>query len=418
MSAQPNMEKKTLLIVGGGAAGFFCAVNAARLNSSLKVIIIEKTGKLLSKVKVSGGGRCNVTHSCFEVDEMIRNYPRGEKFLKRAFFKFSTKDTIEWFESRGVKLKTEEDGRIFPVSDDSQTVIDCLIHEAKSHGVSIWMNTEVRSIQKAGQKFIVRLTAENEMAADIICLACGGFPKDRMFDWLRSMAISIVSPVPSLFTFNIPGNDITRLMGVSVIHTRVKIPESNLSAEGPLLITHWGMSGPVILRLSAWGARTLASSASGKGYQFKIQVNWLPSKNESLLRQDFLAFRHEAGQRKIFSRCPFPIPQRLWEWILLQSGITENIRWAELASAAQHSLIKNLLAQEFQVDGKTTFKEEFVTAGGVSLSEIDPQTMQSKKIPGLFFAGEIMDVDGITGGFNFQHAWTSGFIAAKSIAQL
>jgi predicted Rossmann fold flavoprotein len=416
MSAQSSMEKKTLLIIGGGAAGFFCAVNAARLNPLLKVIIIEKTGKLLAKVKISGGGRCNITHACFDVDELIKNYPRGEKFLKRTFHIFSPDDTIEWFEARGVKLKTEEDGRIFPVSDDSQSVIDCLINESKCYGVSIWMNTEVKSIQKAGQKFIVRLTGDKESSADIICLACGGFHKDRMFDWIRSMAIAVVSPVPSLFTFNISGNEITRMMGISVAHTRVKILEAGLSAEGPLLITHWGMSGPVILRLSAWGARILTTSAFVKSYQFKIQVNWMPSKNDSLIRQDFLTFRQESGQKKIFSRSPFPIPQRLWEWILSQSGITENKRWADLTSEEQRALIKNLLAQEFQVDGKTTFKEEFVTAGGVSLTEVDPQTMQSKKIPGLFFAGEIMDIDGITGGFNFQHAWTSGFIAAKAIA--
>jgi predicted Rossmann fold flavoprotein len=412
------MEKKTLLIVGGGAAGFFCAVNAARLNPSLKVMIIEKTGKLLSKVKISGGGRCNVTHSCFEINELIKNYPRGEKFLRHGFYIFSPRDTMSWFESRGVILKTEKDGRIFPVSDDSQSVIDCLINEATAYGVEIWTHTEVKTIHKEKQKFFVTMTAGKNLSADLICLAAGGYPKDRMFDWLRAIGLTIEPPVPSLFTFNIPGSKITGLMGLSVTHARVKILQSNLSAEGPLLITHWGMSGPVILRLSALGARILGSSALTAPYQFKIHVNWLPSKNESLLRQDFLRQRNEAGQKKISGRSPFMIPQRLWEWILYQSGIDENTRWADMRSAAQRLLINNLLSQEFQVEGKTTFKEEFVTAGGVSLSEIDPQTMESKKIPGLFLAGEIMDVDGITGGFNFQHAWTSGFIAAQSIDQL
>lgn len=409
------MEKKTLVIVGGGAAGFFCAVNAARLNPSLKVIIVERTGKLLSKVRISGGGRCNVTHSCFEINELIKNYPRGEKFLRHGFYIFSPRDTISWFESRGVKLKTEKDGRIFPVSDNSQSVIDCLRNEAGKYGVEIWTHSEVKSIHKEEQKFFVNVTPGKHLSADFICLAAGGYPKDRMFDWLRAIGLTIGSPVPSLFTFNISGNDITRLMGISVAHARVKILQSNLSAEGPLLITHWGMSGPAILRLSAWGAKNLASS--GTPYHFKIQVNWLPSKRESMIREEFLGLRHEAGDKRIFSRSPFVIPQRLWEWILSRSGISENTRWAELQSAAQRLLINNLLLQEFQVNGKTTFKEEFVTAGGVSLSEIDPQTMQSKKIPGLFFAGEIMDVDGITGGFNFQHAWTSGFIAAHAIAQ-
>jgi predicted Rossmann fold flavoprotein len=412
------MEKKTLVIVGGGAAGFFCAVNAARLKPSLKVSIIEKTGKLLSKVKISGGGRCNVTHSCFEIDELIRNYPRGEKFLKRAFYKFSTRDVIDWFESRGLQLKTEEDGRIFPVSDNSQSVIDCLVNEAKANNVSIWTNTEIKKIRRSDDKFIISTSSEKELSADMVCIASGGYPKDRMFDWLRSLGLSIIPPVPSLFTFNLPGNDITQLMGISVPQARVKIMDSNLSAEAPLLITHWGMSGPVILRLSAWGARILASSSLHEAYRFKIQVNWLPLKNESLLRQDFLQLRNEAGQKKISGRSPFNIPQRLWEWIISRSGIIENMRCAELTSVAQRSLINNLLFQEFNVNGKTTFKEEFVTAGGIDLSEIDPQTMQSKKIPRLFFAGEIMDVDGITGGFNFQHAWTSGFVAAQAIAQL
>ena len=410
------MGKKTLVIVGGGAAGFFCAINAARLNPDLDVIIIEKTGKILAKVRISGGGRCNLTHACYKVEDLIRNYPRGEKFLKRGFHLFSPRDTITWFEERGVRLKTEGDGRIFPVSNKSQTIIDCLIHEAQKYGVRIWTNTEVKSIQKNAEKFEIDLTGALRIEADFVCLSCGGYPKNKMFDWLRDLGLSIEPPVPSLFSFNMPGHEITHLMGISVSQSRVRILQTNLSAEGPLLITHWGLSGPVILRLSAWGARLLASTEMP--YHFNIQVSWLPGMNEQSLRQELLQLRQEGGQRKMHGRSPFALPLRLWEWILSRSGIPEDTRWAELKSANQHSLINNLLFQEFPVSGKTTFKEEFVTAGGVRLSEIDPLTMQSKKVPALFFAGEIMDIDGITGGFNFQHAWTSGFLAARTIARL
>lgn len=418
-------NKKRLVVIGGGAAGFFCAVNAARLHPSLEVIVLEKTSKLLSKVKVSGGGRCNVTHSCFSIPDMVRHYPRGGNFLKKAFHQFFTTDTIQWYSERGVDLKAEEDGRMFPVTNKSQTIIDCLLREANKYGVEIRMNSDVKSLKyEVGDKkydeaenserkrFTLELSDFRLLTSDFVVIACGGFPKLAQFGWLQQLGHSIAEPVPSLFTFNMPGNAITQLMGVSVPDAQVKITGSNLLAKGPLLITHWGMSGPAVLRLSAWGARQLAIG----NYQFAIVVNWLPEYNENTLREQFQQLRFELASQKIVNRNPFNLPQRLWQYLVEQSGIQEEKRWADVSSKEQNKLITNCCAQEFKVQGKTTFKEEFVTAGGVQLAEVDANTMQSKMVPHLYFAGEILDVDGITGGFNFQNAWTSGFIAAKAIA--
>ena len=411
------MPKKSLLVIGGGAAGFFCAVNAARLNSNLAVTVLEKSNKLLAKVRVSGGGRCNVTHACFYIADMIRKYPRGSMFLKKAFHQFFTTDTVAWFGERGVKLKAEPDGRMFPVTDSSQTIIDCLLKEAETFGVKICTNTSVRSIQYKESGFDIELADSRRLNPDYVCIASGGFPKLSLFEWMAQLEHQIESPVPSLFTFNMPGDPITQLMGVSVPNAQVKISGSKLQESGPLLITHWGMSGPVILRLSAWGARLLAAGIlAEEPYHFTILVNWIPSRPEPDLRKDFEQFRFELAPKKMQNKNPLGLPQRLWDYLLQQSGIDENTRWADLRAVAQNKLLRNLSAQEFRVKGKTTFKEEFVTAGGVEPSGIDPNTMQSKKIPNLYFAGEIMDVDGITGGFNFQHAWTSGYIAAKAIA--
>jgi len=404
---------KHLIVIGGGAAGFFCAVNAARLNRHLNVTILEKSNKLLSKVKISGGGRCNVTHACFDIGEMTKRYPRGSRFVKKAFHQFFTTDTIEWFEERGVKLKKEEDGRMFPVTDSSQTIIDCLMREANKYGVRIRLNKEVKSVHVQSSTFNLQCSDGESIKADFVCIACGGYPKSSMFDWLRELDHSIEEPVPSLFTFNIPNHPITRLMGVSVGNAKVKVSHSKLADEGPLLITHWGFSGPVILRLSAWGAREFAI---GK-WQFAISINWLPEYSEQSLQEKFRQLRFEMASAKMINRNPFGLPQRLWEFLLEQSGIKTETRWADLPSREQNKLIKNLCAGEFEVKGKTTYKEEFVTAGGVLLSEVEPATMMSKKIPNLYFAGEILDVDGITGGFNFQHAWTSGFVAAKSLSE-
>jgi predicted Rossmann fold flavoprotein len=406
--------KKKLVVIGGGAAGFFCAVNAARMNPNLHVIILEKTNKLLSKVKVSGGGRCNVTHALFDIVEMSKRYPRGQNFVKKTFHQFFTTDTIKWFEERGVKLKAEKDGRMFPVTDSSQTIIDCLMNEANSYGVEIRMNSEVKELKMQNEKFQIELANRPDLESDFVCIACGGYPKTSMFQWLQNLGHNISEPVPSLFTFNLPKHPITQLMGVSVEKARVKIEGSKLVEEGPLLITHWGLSGPAVLRLSAWGARELAV----KNYGFKAHVNWVPDFNEQNLKEQFRQLRKTNSSKKIINHNSDHLPNRLWQFLIEQSGVNNEIRFADLPSKSENLLIKNLVDYVVDVEGKTTFKEEFVTAGGINLSEVDANTMMSKKLPNLFFAGEILDVDGITGGFNFQHAWTSGWIAAKTIAEL
>lgn len=384
------------------------------MNPSLKVTVVEKNDKLLSKVKVSGGGRCNVTHACFDIGEMSRQYPRGQNFVKKTFHQFFTTDTINWFKERGVKLKTEEDGRMFPLTDSSQTMIDCLVREANKYGVKILMKSEVKSMRSAGGRFNIELSGFRQLTSDFICIASGGYPKSSMFDWLKALGHTIEEPVPSLFTFNLPLHPITKLMGVSVKNARIKIAGTKLEQTGPLLITHWGLSGPAVLKLSAWGAREL----KGRNWEFRISINWLPYFNEQQLLGEFKRLRSEMAAQKIISKNPFVLPARLWEFLALQSGIKPGWRWADLSSAEQNRFIKNLCIYVCEIKGKTTFKEEFVTAGGIRLNEVDANTMMSKKLPGLFFAGEVMDVDGITGGFNFQHAWTSGWVAAKTIAGL
>jgi predicted Rossmann fold flavoprotein len=408
------MSKKKLVVIGGGAAGFFCAVNAAQMNPSLEVVIIEKTSKLLSKVKVSGGGRCNVTHACFSIADMIKKYPRGASFLKKAFHEFFTTDTIAWFKKRHVELKTEPDGRMFPVSNTSQSIIDCLMNEVNRYDVGILMNRDAKQLTIDNGQWKIVFANEEVIHADYVCIASGGYPKSAQFEWLKNIGHTIEEPVPSLFTFNMPGNPVTELMGITAENVSVKINGTKLTQEGPLLITHWGMSGPAILKLSAQGARELAN----KNYEFTISVNWAPTYNEQTLKEKFQQVRFDIAATKIANRNPFSVPQRLWQYLMQQSGIHEDMRWADLPAKEQNKFIKNICAQEFAVKGKTTFKEEFVTAGGINLNEIDHATMQSKIAPNLFFAGEVIDVDGVTGGFNFQNAWTTGYISAKAIAEL
>jgi len=404
-------QQKTLVVIGAGAAGVFCAVNAARLHPHLQVIILEKTDKVLSKVKISGGGRCNVTHACFSIADMVKKYPRGGSFLKKAFHQFFTTDTIEWFAQRGIALKTEPDGRMFPQSNLSQTVIDCLLSEAQKYKVQIRLKTAVNRIEKNEDGTFQLHTPAAVIEANAVCIACGGFPKAAHFDWLTQLGHSIASPVPSLFTFNIPQHPITALMGISVPHAVLRLGGTKLQQEGPLLITHWGLSGPAALKLSAWAARELATQQ----YECKLLVNWLPGEHEQSILERFQRIRFDLAAQKIINRNPFALPSRLWEYFLQACGINDAIRWADLPAKEQNKLAKILCNQEFSVKGKTTFKEEFVTAGGITLSEIDVNTMQSKLVPGLFFAGEILDIDGVTGGFNFQNAWTTGWIAAKNV---
>ena len=402
---------KTLIVIGGGAAGFFCAVNAARMDASLTVILLEKQQKLLSKVKVSGGGRCNVTHACFEIEDLIKYYPRGQNFLKKAFHWFNTNNTISWFEERGVALKTESDGRMFPITNDSQTVIDCLLKEASRYNVKVHTGVDVVSINPKEESWEV-VAGSKTYTANYLCVAAGGYNTLAKFDWLQQLGHTIETPVPSLFTFNMPKNPITQLMGLSVPNATVKLAGSKVQTNGPLLITHWGLSGPAVLKLSAWAARELAN----REYKFDVTVNWLGHITETELRAEWTQRRNENAALKIGNKNPFGLPGRLWQYFLASCGIKEEWRWSELPAANQNKLIAILTSQSFAVTGKTTFKEEFVTCGGIKLSEIDPNTMESRKVKNLFFAGEIIDIDGVTGGFNFQNAWTTGWIAAKAVA--
>lgn len=401
------------IVIGGGAAGFFCAVNAARLNPHLQVIILEKTAKLLSKVKVSGGGRCNVTNAVFEISELSKRYPRGQNFVKKTAHQFSTTNTIEWFQKRGVVIKRENDGRMFPVTNNSQTIIDCLLAEAAKYKVEIKTGTEAKSIIKENNKFHLRTLNAEILTADYICIATGGYPKTAMFEWLQSLGHTIAPPVPSLFTFNLPKHPITALMGIVADKASVKIEGTKLAEEGPILITHWGLSGPAVLRLSAWGARVLAE----KDYHFNAHINWVPAYNEQSLKALLQGFRSAHPTKKIANHAFTGMPNRLYHFLLQQSGIDAEQRFADLPAKTENAMIRNLMDYVVQVRGKTTFKEEFVTAGGVQLSEVEAHTLESKKMPNLHFAGEVLDVDGITGGFNFQNAWSTGFIAAKAIAE-
>lgn len=399
-----------IAIVGAGAAACFAAANIP-LQNGIEIAVFEKTGKVLQKVKASGGGRCNVTHACFDVGELINRYPRGKQLLRKTLHQFGPQQTIDWFQNRGVQLKAEADGRMFPITDSSQTIIDCLWQEMMRKKAVVYYHKQVNRIEKTDSGFVLHFADTSVCAADKLLIATGGFPKAAQYEWLQQLGHSIQPPVPSLFTFNIPNNKITELMGVSVPNAVVKIAGTKITEQGPVLITHWGMSGPAVLRTSAWAARELHD----RNYEFKMVVNWLGGINEQDLREQIAGLRQDQGRQQIQQKNPFDLPKRLWEYLLHQCGVTESMRWGDLPAAQQNKLIEALLRDLYDVKGKTTFKEEFVTCGGITLSEINPQTMESRITPGLYFAGEIMDVDGITGGFNFQHAWSSAWIAAQHI---
>ena len=412
------MEKKKVIVIGGGAAGFFCAIQIAELHPEWEINILEKSNKLLSKVKVSGGGRCNVTHACPEVEVLLKKYPRGTRFLKKAFYQFATKNTIQWFAKNGVTLHTEKDGRMFPTTNNSETIIDCFLQKVHQYQIKVLTGHEVVNVEKLHQEkdnsFVITLANQNKITADALCMATGGMLKSDKFTWLTLLGHTIVEPVPSLFTFNVADKNITTLMGVAVDNAIIQWKGNKISEQGPLLITHWGISGPAAIKLSAWCARELAND----NYEGAILINWTPEYNESTLKMEWINLRMDLGRREMGSKNPFNLPQRLWQYFLQEAGIIFTTKWADLKSTQQQLLIQSLTKTTLQVKGKTTFKEEFVTCGGVELSEIDANTMESKLVSGLHFAGEMMDVDGITGGFNFQHAWTSGWIAAQHIAQL
>lgn len=404
-----------IVVIGGGAAGFFGAITCAEANPDAEVILLEKTNKLLAKVLVSGGGRCNVTHHCFLPGPLSQHYPRGARQLKEAFKTFGAQDTVTWFEQRGVKLKTEADGRMFPETDDSQTIADCLLQAARKAGVTIKTSLGVQRISPPTatiNQFILHLSNDSELKADKVLVSTGGNPKSNGYDWLRQLGHPVQEPVPSLFTFNVPGNPLKELMGISVPHAKVRIAGQKLEYEGPLLITHWGYSGPAVLKLSAWGARVFHEQQ----YTFTALISWVPAFTEEALRTDLQNYR-QAHPKKVVTTNPlFNLPQRLWKALTLLAEIQPETKWAELPAKNTNKLVEALLRMEAQVKGKTTFKEEFVTCGGIDLSQVNMKTLESRLHPGLHFAGEVLDIDGITGGFNFQAAWTTGYLAGKAMA--
>lgn len=400
---------KNVVIIGGGASGFFCAIQAATCYPQAQITLLEKQSQVLQKVKVSGGGRCNVTHSCSRLSEFLTNYPRGSKFLKKAFAHFGPQDTVQWFEDRGVKLKTEADGRIFPQSDQSQEIIHLLLREAELKKIQVRLKSAVTGLHRENNYWIVEL-GQQHLKADAVFVATGGMNQAAHYSWLKQLGHHVIDPIPSLFTFNIPDTALHALSGLSVDEAEIRISGSGLLARGPLLITHWGLSGPAVLRLSAFGAEHLFTNH----YRAEVMINWL-AEAEHNLRARWPQIRQEKSQTTLGSKSPFALPQRLWIYLLHQAGISEHTRWSELPAKEQNKLIHFLCAQTLTLHGKTTFKEEFVTCGGVDLQEIHPETMESKLFPGLFFGGEVLNVDGVTGGFNFQHAWTSAYLAGSNI---
>ncbi len=407
------MQPTKAIIIGGGAAGFFSAIRLAELHPDWDIQILEKSTKVLSKVKVSGGGRCNVTHACPDVEQLLQKYPRGTRFLKKAFYQFATKNTIDWFASNGVTLHTERDGRMFPTTNNSETIIQCFLKKLDQYKIKLRLQADVVDVIKE-KDFIITLTNGEQLHADTICVATGGMLKADKLMWLQKLGHDIVAPVPSLFTFNVAEKNITTLMGVAVDQASIQWKGNKHIEQGPLLITHWGISGPAAIKLSAWCAREMAT----ENYEGAIQINWVPLYNAQSLKMEWLNFRTDLGKREMGNKNPFGLPQRLWQYLLQEAKIVANTKWADVKSAEQNILIQLLTTYTLPIKGKTTFKEEFVTCGGVDISGIDPATMQSKSCPGLHFAGEMMDVDGITGGFNFQHAWTSGWLAANHMAEL
>ena len=440
-----RMSSQRVIVVGGGAAGFFAAITCAEAAPDAEVTVLERGPQFLSKVRISGGGRCNVTHACFDARELTARYPRGGRALLAPFKNFQARDTVAWFESRGVKLKTEADGRMFPVSDSSQTIIDCLINSAKVAGVKLRLNCGVGRVTRLpDDKFEIELerrapsrhepvsalaiqnaesvlgapsAAEGEsfreiISCDRLLLATGGCRAAVAGQLAVSLGHTLEPPVPSLFTFHIESPWLRSLAGISVGSVEVSVPAAKLRERGALLVTHWGLSGPVILRLSAWGARAL----HGFNYQFPLQVNWLPHLHAEAIAAE-LKSRQAAQPARLVVNVPVtPLPSRLWEQLVLAAGIARDTRWAALSRAAQHRLVQQLIRTEFLVTGKSLNQDEFVTCGGVRLGEVNFKTMESKVCPGLFFAGELLDIDGVTGGFNFQAAWTTGWLAGKAMA--
>ncbi len=394
-------------IIGGGAAGFFAAITCAEANPACKVTIFERGKSVLEKVRVSGGGRCNVTHACFDARDLVKFYPRGQRELLGPFMQFGPEDTVAWFEGRGVRLKAEADGRMFPTSDDSQTIVDCLTQAAQAAGVRVLTSSRVEKIEPLPDG---RWRVGSQVF-DKIMLATGS--STAVWEWLRDLGHNIVAPVPSLFTFNTKDTRLRELSGVSVPLARLSIPGTKLAADGPLLVTHWGLSGPAVLRISAWGARELHEMA----YKFSLEINFLQEKDPQAVSKLLLEIKQENGKKMVAPNPLFNLPSRLWQRLVEATGIPAERRWADLSKADLQQLGEQLCRATFQITGKSTFKEEFVTAGGVSLKELNFKTFESRVCPNLYLAGEVLDIDAITGGFNFQAAWTGGYLAGLNMAK-
>lgn len=402
-------DNLNVAIIGGGAAGFFAAIHVKLNYPDANVMILEKSSKVLAKVRISGGGRCNVTNSEESISKLVKAYPRGAKLLKKLFTEFRTLDTINWFENRGVPLTVQEDNCIFPQSQTSQTIIDCFIKECAQLNIAVRTNQAVESIQRRNAVLELIIRDNPPVQFDKVIVATGGSPKLNGLKLLSDLGHNIVSPVPSLFTFNMPKENISHLMGVVVEHTITKIPGTKLVAKGPLLVTHWGMSGPAILILSAFGARLLAE----RKYDFNVTINWVNNENQEEVRKALLDLSDTYPNHHLGNIRPYYLPVRLWHYLLEKNGVPKDRKWSEVGKKGHNKMIATLTNDNYQVNGKTTFKEEFVTAGGVSLENINWNSMESKVVPDLYFAGEVLDVDAITGGYNFQAAWTTAFIAAK-----
>lgn len=400
-------------MAGGGAAGFFAALACANTAPGTSVVLLEKSSQFLSKVRISGGGRCNVTHACFDSRELTERYPRGGRALRGPFTVFQPRDTVAWFDSRGVKLKTEDDGRMFPASDSSQTIIDCFLREARLAGIQLRCNSGVERVARRPEGgFEVMLSSAETLTCDRLLLATGGCRAPAAGALATSLGHTLEPPVPSLFAFNLETAWLRPLAGISVARVEASVPATRLREEGALMLTHWGLSGPVILRLSAWGAREL----HGFNYHFPLHLNWLPQLNPEKITVELQSRRQTQPARLIVNAPLSPLPARLWEQLVLAAGMARDTRWAELSRSNQHRLVQQLIRTELPVTGKSLNQDEFVTCGGVCLREVNFKTMESRICPGLFFAGELLDLDGITGGFNFQAAWTTGWMAGRAMA--
>ncbi len=408
----PPVNERKVIVVGGGAAGFFGAIACAEASPGTRVTLLEKGPQFLSKVRISGGGRCNVTHACFDPREFATRYPRGDRALISVLQRFSAADTVAWFEQRGVKLKAEADGRMFPITDSSETIIDCLMRAAREAGVQVRVNCGVEQVARTANGFALTLSNRESLTCDRLLLATGGCRAAVAGQLAVTLGHTLEPPVPSLFTFHIESPWLRALAGVSVEDAEVSVPETKLRERGPLLLTHWGLSGPVVLRLSAWGARDLHA----RDYRFALRVNWLPQLSAEKLDAELQKRRDTNGAKLVVNTTIAPLSARLWEQLVIASGVSRETRWSSLSREQRQLLARQLTQSPLNVTGKSLNKDEFVTCGGVRLGEVNFKTMESRVCPGLFFAGELLDVDGITGGFNFQAAWATGWIAGQAMA--